>query len=199
MKLTRVCTACSTAGYVALEAGIDTRPEASVSPNVIDIRVLGCIAHEMLARTLPFRGFGELRPYCLYPGRERHITAKETLDSEWLRYGRLGKSKDWTGPALRERPTFLGGGIAKDDFCDLLGCSPVPSGKMKPQGKGHPDTPSTIEGMPNVFRRKDGGHRDRRGLAPAMGVESLGKGHQGNSALSTPWRMRLRPDIQMSP
>ena len=114
-KLARGGTAFHTEGgtrdYVAPEAGIDTSRETSEYTNAIDIWALGCITHEILTRTLPFRGLRELSLYCSRPQLPRNtlhskniskggiefvekalayppeyrIAASEALDLEWLR------------------------------------------------------------------------------------------------------------------
>ena len=114
-KLARDGSAFRTEGgtrdYVAPEAGIDTRRETSEYTNAIDIWALGCITHEILTQTLPFRGLGELSSYCLCPKLPRNtlleknisksgiefveralayppecrITSREALELEWLR------------------------------------------------------------------------------------------------------------------
>ena len=97
-------------GYVAPEVGFDTSRETSEYTNAIDIWALGCITHEVLTQTLPFRGFRELLLYCSRPKLprdtmlsknisnsgiefveralayppEHRITAREALDLEWL-------------------------------------------------------------------------------------------------------------------
>ena len=91
--------------------GFDASRETSVYTNAIDIWALGCITHEMLTRTLPFRSLSELGSYCSRPklptntmlskniGKsgiefvervlayppERRIAAKKALELEWLR------------------------------------------------------------------------------------------------------------------
>ena len=102
-----------TTGYFAPEAGIATGGDSSEYTNAVDIWAVGCIAHEMLTRTLPFRNFYQLSLYCTRPefprnsmlqknisrngmeivesmlalSPEGRISAKEALDSEWLRLG----------------------------------------------------------------------------------------------------------------
>ena len=102
-----------TKDYVAPEVRIDTHRETSEYTNAIDIWALGCITHEILTQTLPFRGWQELSAYCSSPqlpvstmlskntsklgiefveralaySPELRITASEGLGSAWLRSG----------------------------------------------------------------------------------------------------------------
>ena len=137
-------TQAFTSGYFAPEAGISTS-DSSEYTNAVDIWAIGCIIHEMLTQVLPFRNFRELSLYCTRPEfprnymllknisregmetvesmlalpPERRITAKEALDSEWLRLedeGQGVETEGLAGPALLEVPTPSGGEAAKP--CD---------------------------------------------------------------------------------
>ena len=98
-------------GYSAPEMGIKTIGDSSDYTNAVDMWAVGCIAHEMLTRLLPFPNISELSLYCIRPEfprnfmlvknisrkgmeivesmlafqPERRIPAEEALDSEWLR------------------------------------------------------------------------------------------------------------------
>ena len=114
-KLVRGGTAFRTqafsAGYSAPEMGFKTSGDSSEYTNAVDIWALGCITHEVLTQTLPFRDLVELSSYCFCPKLpqdtllsknisksgiefieralahppERRIAAKEALDMGWLR------------------------------------------------------------------------------------------------------------------
>ena len=131
-------TQWSTRDYVAPEAGIDISRETSEYTNAIDIWALGCITHEILTQTLPFRGLRELSLYCIHPQLPRNtlhskniskggiefveralayppeyrIAAREALDLEWLRLEDkrvVGLGAEgWAGQALPERPAPSG-------------------------------------------------------------------------------------------
>ena len=122
-----------TRSYVAPEMGIDTGGDTSEYTNAVDIWAIGCIAHELLTRFPPFKGFGELMSYCYRPEfprktmlsrnisqkgiefvestlaypPERRIAAKEALDSEWLRLecGEAVGQKRGENPAVPEGST----------------------------------------------------------------------------------------------
>jgi serine/threonine protein kinase len=121
--------------YVAPEAGVTTSGDTSEYTKAVDIWALGCITHEILTQTLPFRGLFELSSYCNLPEfpreamhsrnisqkgiefvesmlalpPERRIAAKEALNSEWLRLedaGTVGlEIEGSTGRASPEGPT----------------------------------------------------------------------------------------------
>ena len=122
-----------TRDYTAPEAGIDTSRETSEYTNAVDIWAIGCIAHEMLTQVLPLRNLIDLSSYCKrreFPRNymllknisregmetvesmlalppECRITAKEALDSEWLRLEDEGQGVEtdgMAGPALPEIP-----------------------------------------------------------------------------------------------
>ena len=146
-KLARDGTAFRTEGgtrdYVAPEVGIDTSRETSEYTNAVDLWAIGCIVHEMLTRLLPFQNFRELSLYCTRPEFPRNymllknisqevmetvesmlalppecrITAKEALDSEWLRLEDEGQggleTEGLADPALLEVPTPSGAEAAK--------------------------------------------------------------------------------------
>ena len=138
-------TQAFTSGYFAPEAGIGTS-DSSEYTNAVDIWAMGRIIQEMLTRVLPFQNFRELSLYCTRPEfprnymllknisqegmetvesmlalpPEHRITAKEALDSEWLRLEDEGQGGLETGglggPALPEVPAPSGGEAAKP--CD---------------------------------------------------------------------------------
>ena len=109
-------------GYSPLEIGIKTSGDSSEYTNAVDIWAVGCIAHEMLTRLLPFPNISELSLYCISPRNsmllknisrkgmeivesmlainpDRRIAAKEALNSEWLR-----PEEDMAGSALPGAP-----------------------------------------------------------------------------------------------
>ena len=165
-KLARGGTAFRTEGgtrdYVAPEAGIDTSRETSEYTNAIDIWALGCITHELLTQTLPFRGLGELSSYCSRPKLPRNtmrskgisnggiefvkralayppecrIAAREALGLEWLRLEDeevVGLgTEDRTSPALPERPASPRGEVANGDPSPVNGNSRLPSSAAAP-------------------------------------------------------------------
>ena len=140
-------TQAFTNGYFAPEAGIATGGDSSEYTNAVDIWAVGCIAQEMLTQVLPFRNLFELSLYYTRPEfprnsmllknisrrgmeivesmlalpPERRITAKEALDSEWLRQeveGREGlEPEDSAGLAL---PGILASPRAEAANGDLL-------------------------------------------------------------------------------
>ena len=123
---TALRTQGGTRDYVAPEVGIDTSGDTSEYTNAVDIWATGCIAHELLTRLPPFRGFRGLMSYCYRPEfpreamlsknisqngiefvestlaypPERRIAAKDALDSEWLRLEFEGEVGLKTGESL---------------------------------------------------------------------------------------------------
>ena len=111
--------------------------ETSEYTNAIDIWALGCITHEILTQTLPFRGWGELSSYCSRPSLPRNamlskniskrgiefveralayppvcrMAANEALGLEWLRPEDTGaaglETEDWAGSAFPEGSSQL--------------------------------------------------------------------------------------------
>ena len=116
--------------YTAPEmTGIDVGAETSEYTNAVDIWALGCIAHEALTHTLPFRGLRELVSYCidpkfprefmllkniskagveiiermLYLSPELRVTAVQALGSEWLRLEDEGAASPEAEGVQRQR------------------------------------------------------------------------------------------------
>ena len=145
--------------------GVRTSGDSSEYTNSVDIWAIGCISHEMLTGVLPFPSISDLSLYCIRPefprnsmhrknisrkgmeivesmlalSPERRVTAKEALDSEWLRLEGEGleglgteKDREWLqledegqeGPETEERmadralpgvPAPLGTEVANGD------------------------------------------------------------------------------------
>lgn len=116
--------------YAAPEmTGVDEGSDTSEYTNAVDIWALGCIAHEALTHTLPFRSLRELASYCIdpkFPGEfmlskniskagveiiermlslspELRVTAKQALGSEWLRLEDEGAAGPETEAFQRQR------------------------------------------------------------------------------------------------
>ena len=209
-KLARDGTAFRTEGgtrdYVAPEVGVDTSRETSEYTNAVDIWAIGCIVHEMLTRVLPFQNFRELSLYCTYPEFPRNymllkniswegmetvesmlalppecrITAKEALDSEWLRLEDEGQggleTEGLAGPALLEVPAPSGVEAAKPrdevyQFHEFIG----PSGRYQVPTSASPVV------------RKEGGSIDRF-ISSHTNVESVG----GDALMAVTSRQQAR-------